>query len=251
MIFFRQVSGSSMEPLLHERQWILATTTTKRLVCGDVVIADVRGREVIKRVAKISDGHVWLLGDNPHYSTDSREYGWIDKSAIIGRMKHIIPTAQPAPPVHYKYGIWMGWAAAALMAAFAVIHLIRIDTFVPEFLKAVAFDRVGAAFLAAGLVTAEVFSLPYLMRMRLSPLARLVSGLLSVIVPLIWLLIAIWNAGLPVSTAQLGEFRSLPSGATLIMANALWLAFAFATLWALGYNSSMLRRHHGKVSPKA
>lgn len=47
-----------------------------------VIIAEVHGREVIKRVTQITAKGYWLEGDNKHASTDSRTYGFIPKSAI-------------------------------------------------------------------------------------------------------------------------------------------------------------------------
>ena len=58
---------------------------------GSVVVAKHNGLELIKRVAKVSQGGVYLLGDNLERSTDSRIYGWFDmrdiKSVIIGSIK--------------------------------------------------------------------------------------------------------------------------------------------------------------------
>lgn len=49
---------------------------------GDVVIARHANLEIIKRVQAISSQGVFLQGDNPEASTDSRRYGWLSFSAI-------------------------------------------------------------------------------------------------------------------------------------------------------------------------
>lgn len=36
-------------------------------------------------IPKIPKGHVWLLGDNPNYSKDSRDYGPVPYGLIRGR----------------------------------------------------------------------------------------------------------------------------------------------------------------------
>lgn len=36
-------------------------------------------------IFKIPKGHVWLLGDNPNYSKDSRDYGPVPYGLIRGR----------------------------------------------------------------------------------------------------------------------------------------------------------------------
>ncbi|HET9412290.1 MAG TPA: S26 family signal peptidase [Candidatus Saccharimonadales bacterium] len=51
---------------------------------GDVVIVKHHQVELIKRVDKIDQDRVFLLGDNPEESTDSRHYGWLPLSAIRG-----------------------------------------------------------------------------------------------------------------------------------------------------------------------
>lgn len=50
---------------------------------GDVVIVRHRRTEIIKRVSQMQDDQVYLLGDNPEESTDSRQFGWLPVNAII------------------------------------------------------------------------------------------------------------------------------------------------------------------------
>lgn len=83
MIFVRRVIGDSMQPTLKNGQVVLAFTTRK-FKTGQVVIAFVDGREIIKRITKIEQGQITLLGDNPSHSTDSRQYGTITDSKIEG-----------------------------------------------------------------------------------------------------------------------------------------------------------------------
>lgn len=69
-LFLRRVVGHSMEPGLKQDQLILATSWPRTRV-GDVVIADVEGREVIKRVTKIAEDSLELTSDAPghgHYA---------------------------------------------------------------------------------------------------------------------------------------------------------------------------------------
>ncbi len=56
----------------------------------DIVVAKVKGKEIIKRVAKLKKDQLFLKGDNKKESTDSRTYGWINKSAIFGKVIYII-----------------------------------------------------------------------------------------------------------------------------------------------------------------
>jgi nickel-type superoxide dismutase maturation protease len=55
---------------------------------GDVAVApDPRqaGRALVKRVAKVDSALVWLAGDNPDRSTDSRDFGPLPLAKVTGR----------------------------------------------------------------------------------------------------------------------------------------------------------------------
>jgi phage repressor protein C with HTH and peptisase S24 domain len=56
----------------------------KRPKIGDVVVATIDDKEVIKRVDQLTDKKVYLIGDNQASSTDSRTYGYISKQSIVG-----------------------------------------------------------------------------------------------------------------------------------------------------------------------
>lgn len=85
LICIRRVVGESMIPTLRPGQIVVALGFMPLRV-GAIVIADIAGREVIKRVAAIDDVSATLLGDNESASTDSREYGPIKISLIHGRV---------------------------------------------------------------------------------------------------------------------------------------------------------------------
>lgn len=71
MFFFRRVVGNSMEPTLHEGQIVWAHEI-RNFKPGQVVIAFVDGREVIKRIKNIENGKVTLVGDNTIHSKTYR-----------------------------------------------------------------------------------------------------------------------------------------------------------------------------------
>ena len=52
-----------------------------------VALCDPRdGRLLVKRVAAVTDGMVEVLGDNAAASTDSRDFGPVPRSRLIGRV---------------------------------------------------------------------------------------------------------------------------------------------------------------------
>lgn len=82
MILIRRVEGLSMAPTYDHGQIVLGWRLSKPRV-GDVVIARHHRVEIIKRIDQIDNEQVYLLGDNPQESTDSRQFGWLPITAVI------------------------------------------------------------------------------------------------------------------------------------------------------------------------
>lgn len=82
MLLVRRVAGESMLPKLRSGQLVLAVKKPPKV--GNVVIAQVGAREIVKRIDNLSDERVFLTGDNPGRSTDSRSYGYLPKPVILG-----------------------------------------------------------------------------------------------------------------------------------------------------------------------
>jgi phage repressor protein C with HTH and peptisase S24 domain len=86
-LLIRQVVGISMSPTLRAGQLVLATGRFGYVHEGDVVIIWHNGREKIKRVAQVDPNKgMYVLGDNPDESTDSRSFGWLDHDEIIAKV---------------------------------------------------------------------------------------------------------------------------------------------------------------------
>lgn len=74
-----------MAPTLQSGQLIIALRT-KRYARGDVVVAAVQGRAVVKRIRRIDQAGLWLEGDNAAHSTDSRHYGVVQPRDVVARV---------------------------------------------------------------------------------------------------------------------------------------------------------------------
>ena len=85
MILIRRIVGDSMLPTMHHGQIIFAWRG-RHLSQGAVVVLKHQGLEKIKRISEIKDGQVFVLGDNPSKSTDSRSFGWVDRKSVIGKV---------------------------------------------------------------------------------------------------------------------------------------------------------------------
>ena len=170
-------------------------------------------------------------------------------------MKDIFPKAVHPPKLVKSYGPLLGYLASAVFVLMVLVHLFRIDTLVPIIDKVLPGGNGSAGTFVVAVVLAEVFAIPFLLRVKLSPLAHFVSGFLAVLAPLMWTLLAIWTYGLNLSTGQFGEFLSVNSTWWLIVINLVWLSFNFFTLWTLGYNNlsvkAMLKSHTPKKQAKS
>lgn len=94
VVGFWIVAGSSMYPTLRHGEWVMVDRWTLRHrppQPGELVLLRLPGRRAttaVKRVASVSpDGEsLEVLGDNPVDSRDSREFGEVPRSALIGRI---------------------------------------------------------------------------------------------------------------------------------------------------------------------
>lgn len=225
------------------------------LLEGDVVVAR-RGlpkarqvaifrrgdREVIKRVSEVKRSRYYLLGDNAEESTDSRHYGYVTKKDILGTIMLVLPRAVNPPKPLKPYGVWFGRVAALIFFSMALVHLFRIDTFIPLLDAALPSGPLVATWFALLIIWSEIFAIPFALGMKLSPLAHVVSGALVVFGPLWWVAVSIMTVGVAGNMGELGEFAVVPSTALLLGLNLVWAAFGFVTLYLLGYNNVRLRR---------
>lgn len=94
-LVIRRVVGSSMEPTLPHGQIIIGWRTGK-LEAGDVVIVTHGELEKVKRIQRATGDKVYLLGDNPLESTDSRQFGWLPQNDIIAKVVWPRPISKTA-----------------------------------------------------------------------------------------------------------------------------------------------------------
>ena len=93
-----RVTGNSMMPALVNRSIVLVLSPYRHYREGEIVVFQTPGQESsisVKRIAKIirddrpgKSGSFWLelLGDNRSESLDSRIWGPVQNSALIGRV---------------------------------------------------------------------------------------------------------------------------------------------------------------------
>lgn len=84
------VTGPSMSPALRHGDQLLVWWCGRRTPSrpGSVVVVRLPdGVLAVKRlVRREPDGSVWVEGDNPYGSTDSRTFGALPPEAVVGRV---------------------------------------------------------------------------------------------------------------------------------------------------------------------
>ena len=105
-------------------------------------------------------------------------------------MNNIVTTPAPRPRATLVHN--SAWGYAALITVMVVGQLFNFEDFIPAIgeLQLPGMEAY-AAVIAAIVVITEVFALPFLLRMSLSPLMRWVSLVCSVLVAIGWLKLSI------------------------------------------------------------
>lgn len=156
-------------------------------------------------------------------------------------MSLFVQTTPPSAPKTENVRI-VALVYAGFLVLMAVGQLYGFEKFIPLLQS---FWLPGGAVLAtllAGLiVTLEVFALPFLLRMQLSPLMRWVSMYAGISVACIWIFLSVWanvtdnvldNIGL------LGVKVSLPVGWWAVLLTMALFVLAVWSAWGMWPSSS-------------
>ena len=75
-----------MLPAFRPGTVVAAWTRPAHIMPGDIVIFRHDGKEKIKRIQAIKGDRMYVVGDHPAFSSDSREFGWINRSAVVAKV---------------------------------------------------------------------------------------------------------------------------------------------------------------------
>ena len=85
-----KISGHSMEPLLKTGDTVLISGFLylfKNPKINDIVaFKEKKGEVLIKRIREVKNGGFFVSGDNKKDSLDSKDFGYISKEFIIGKL---------------------------------------------------------------------------------------------------------------------------------------------------------------------
>jgi len=129
---------------------------------------------------------------------------------------------------------------AFILVVFALSQLFTFDEFTKLFNTfSLPGGEVAARLVASMIVICEVFALPFLLRLKLSSLMRIVSMVMGWLVPLIWLKLSLWQLIFDNSVANMGFLGTIvtlvPGLWTIFICLAIGLLAAWASwgLWPL------------------
>src|SRR5258707_14472419 len=100
-----------------------------------------------------------------------------------------LPKATPAPEIPGKYKVAVPFAylyilTLVFLILWEAISFSNFTAYVAKFSSAPSATKNLA--YAVTLMALEIFALPFLLRLRLSPLARFLSALCVLLVPMFW-----------------------------------------------------------------
>ena len=148
----------------------------------------------------------------------------------------------PAPKPRTKESRQIAYAYAFLLIVLVLCQLFTFDKFL-TLLQTFAFPGgdVIAHLVASIIVVSEVFALPFLLELNLSPLMRVVSMVFGWVAPLMWFILALWlifSATAATNTGLLGTVVDIVPGWWMVyitVALGLMAGWASWGLWPLKY----------------
>lgn len=142
---------------------------------------------------------------------------------------NVLPRATPAPKTRHTRAFIYGIITAGLFALPATAQLFFFEDMIMSVQRIGFFDEAGTKLFVALIVGLEIWALPYLLRLSVSPLFRVCSMLAGYVAGAIWLGTATlgWSIS-PLGGIDLPLAAQALSGA-LLLALCATVQFQFRT----------------------
>lgn len=147
-----------------------------------------------------------------------------------------LATAEKATAPQFKMATVVAWVYAAVLVLMVVSQLFAFEDFIPLISGYGEPGGHGTAVLLSSLIVfTEVFALPFLLRMPLSPLMRWVSLACSLLAPAIWVKLAIcaMMSGIVANSGLTGSALSIPTGFPALAVSLVVAILAIVSAWGL------------------
>lgn len=157
-------------------------------------------------------------------------------------MKQFFARAEKAPTPQLSWAIPVTIGYAVVLTVMSLAQLFTLEDVIPMVEEYWFPGGAGAATLFVGVVvTAQVFSLPYLLRMQVSPLFRLFGAVLSFVAPLMWLGAAVYALAsdrVLANGGMFGEKLVVPADASQVAIATVLVILAVASAYGLVVQSA-------------
>ncbi len=176
-----------------------------------------------------------MRADKRKYYDENNNTLWntVDYTSNMSMIKVVTKPPKPQSEEAPKAALLL----AAVFVIFAVAQLFSFEKFIPLLETFGLPGGHGTAVLVACLIViTEVFALPFLLRMPLSPLMRKVSEVCTGLAVTLWAGLALWMnsvAGAPTSAGFLGASLELPVGWWTISFSLALFVLAGWALWGM------------------
>ena len=150
-------------------------------------------------------------------------------------MKTVYAVAAGKPRSEITKNVALGYAV--ILVVMVILQLFSFEKFIPLMQDYRLPGGHGTATLVACVIVfCEVFALPFLLRMRVSPLMRWFSLACGIIVPLLWTWLAVtvlMAENTLTNSGMLGTKLAVPAGAAQLILSLILFALAAYSTWGL------------------
>lgn len=127
-------------------------------------------------------------------------------------------------------GSWplvIGYGLALWTIAVSVAQMVSFEEFVNALQGYGVADHLGSITLAVVVLALEVFSVPYLLRLRLSLAARYISAIFALASPCVWMVLSLSGLNQGATNAgYFGGFMRFPVNEWALVLDVLWIVVA-------------------------